>query len=135
MNKEQKVKRAKAQCPVQREPKQVLAELLEKLSGKLEVKATSASPAEAGPRAELGPNLDRLTVGVDLGDQWSHYCILGLQGRRSAKGSCRRGKQKWQSSSRPYRRRGWRWKWGRTRPGCRKSSRVRDTKWWWPTRG
>jgi len=21
------------------------------------------------------PNLDRLTVGVDLGDQWSHYCI------------------------------------------------------------
>ena len=75
MNKEQKVKRAKAQCPVQREPKQVLAELLEKLSGKLELKATSARPAEAGRGAELGPNLDRLTVGVDWGDQWSHYCI------------------------------------------------------------
>ena len=67
MKKEQKAKRAKAQRPVQREPKQVLAELLEKLSGKLEVKATSASQREAGPRGELSPNLDRLTVGVDLG--------------------------------------------------------------------
>ena len=80
MKKEPKAKRAKAQRPEQREPKQVLAELLEKLSGKLELKATSASPAEAGRRGELSPNLDRLTVGVDLGDQWSHYCILGLQG-------------------------------------------------------
>src|SRR5215469_13589168 len=60
MQKEQKAKRAQAQRPVQREPKQVLAELLEKLSGKLELKATSASPAEAGARAELGPNVDRL---------------------------------------------------------------------------
>ena len=85
--KEQRAKRsAKAQCPVQREPKEVLAELLEKLSGKPARKATSASPAEAGPRAELGPNLDRLTVGVDLGDQWSHYCILGLQGETLSEG-------------------------------------------------
>ena len=75
IKKEQKAKRAKAQRPVPREPKQVLAELLEKLSGKLELKATSARPAEAGRGAELGPNLDRLTVGVDFGDQWSHYCI------------------------------------------------------------
>src|SRR5215467_5582443 len=67
MKKEQKAKPAKAQRPVQREPKQVLTELLEKLSGKLEVKATSASPAGADPRTEQGPNLDRLTVGVDFG--------------------------------------------------------------------
>jgi transposase len=86
MKKEQKAKRARAQRPEQREPKEVLAELVEKLQGKLGVKATSASPAEAGPRAELGPNLDRLTVGVDLGDQWSHYCILGLQGERLSVG-------------------------------------------------
>jgi transposase len=85
MKKEQKAKRVEAQRPEQREPKEVLAELVEKLRGKLEVKATS-SPAEAGPRAELGPNLDRLTVGVDLGDQWSHYCILGLQGERLSVG-------------------------------------------------
>ena len=86
MKKEQRAKRAKAQRPVQREPKEVLAELVEKLRGKLEVKATSASPSEAGPRAELNPNLDRLTVGVDLGDQWSHFCILGLQGETLSEG-------------------------------------------------
>jgi hypothetical protein len=62
---------------------------VEKLRGKLEVKATSASPAEAGPRAELGPNLDRLTVGVDLGDQWSYFCILGLQGETLSEGQLR----------------------------------------------
>jgi transposase len=87
MKKEQpRAKRAKAQRPVRRETKEVLAELVEKLRGKLELKATSASPAEAGPRCELSPNLDRLTVGVDLGDQWSHFCILGLQGETLSEG-------------------------------------------------
>ncbi len=62
MKKEQKAKRAQAQRPEQREAKEVVAELVEKLRGKLELKARSASPAEAGPRAELGPNLDRLTA-------------------------------------------------------------------------
>ncbi len=89
IKKEQKAKRAQALRPVQREPKEVVAELVEKLRGKLELKATSASPAEAGPRAELDPNLDRLTVGVDLGDQWSHYCILGLQGETLSEGQLR----------------------------------------------
>ncbi len=32
------------------------------------------------------PNLDRLTVGVDLGDQWSNYCVLGLGGETLAEG-------------------------------------------------
>ena len=84
--KEPKATRVKAQRPVQREPKEVLAELVEKLRGKLELKTTSASPGEAGPRAELSPNLDRQTVGVDLGDQWSHYCMLGLQGEMLSEG-------------------------------------------------
>jgi transposase len=88
VKKEQRAKRsAKAQRPVQREPKQVLAELVEKLRGKLEPKATSASVGEARQRAELSPNLDRLTVGVDLGDQWSRYCILGLQGETLSEGN------------------------------------------------
>jgi hypothetical protein len=41
----------------------------------------------------LRPNLERLTVGVDLGDQWSHYCILDLEGScdsASAAGRMRR---------------------------------------------
>ena len=86
MKKEPKAKRAKAQRPVQRETKEVLAELVEKLKGKLELKAMSASLGEVHQRAELSPNLDRLTVGVDLGDQWSHYCILGLQGETLSEG-------------------------------------------------
>ena len=73
MKKEPKAKRAKAQRLVQRERKEVLAELVEKLQGKLAVKATSARQAEAGARGELSPNLNRLTVGLDLGDQWSHF--------------------------------------------------------------
>ena len=84
--KEPIAKRAKAQRPVQRETREVLAELMEKLRGKLEPKATSGSPAEARPRGELSPNLDRLTVGVDLGDRWSHFCILGLQGETLSEG-------------------------------------------------
>src|ERR1700739_295006 len=85
-NKEPRAKRAKAQRPVQREAKEVLAELVEKLRGKLELKSTSASAAEAGPRGELSPNLDRLTVGLDLGDQWSHFCILGFEGETLSEG-------------------------------------------------
>src|SRR6478752_7939928 len=86
MKKEQRANRAKAQRPVQREPKEILAELMEKLRGKLELKSTSASQAEAGPRGELSPNLNRLTVGVDLGDQWSHFCILGFEGETLSEG-------------------------------------------------
>jgi len=43
MKKEPRAKRAKAQRPVQRETKEVLAELVEKLRGKLEGRATPAS--------------------------------------------------------------------------------------------
>jgi hypothetical protein len=41
MKKEPRAKRAKAERPVQRETKEVLAELVEKLSGKLELKSTA----------------------------------------------------------------------------------------------
>ncbi len=48
---------------------------------------------EKNQRGELRPNLDRLTVGVDLGDQWSHYCILGLEGETLAEGQWRTTQQ------------------------------------------
>ena len=51
MKKEPKAKRAKAQRPVQRETKEVLAELVEKLRGRLELKATPASPGKSGSAA------------------------------------------------------------------------------------
>ena len=87
--KEQTSKRTRSQRPVQQETKEVLAELVERLRGKLELKAMPASPGQVGQQPELRPNLDRLTMGVDLGDQWSHYCILGLEGETLSEGQLR----------------------------------------------
>jgi transposase len=84
-------RRTKARGPVQRDTKEVLAELVGKLKEKLDRKKVAATSAEEEEhqRDELGPNLDRLTVGVGLGEQWSHYCILGLQGETLAEGQLR----------------------------------------------
>ena len=83
-------KRAKSRGPVQRDTKEVLAELVGKLKEKLDRKKVAArSAGEEHPGGELRPNLDRLTVGVDLGDQGSHYCILGLEGETLAEGQLR----------------------------------------------
>src|SRR5260370_10779336 len=80
-------KRAKSRGPMQRDTKEVLAELVGKLKEKVDPKKVAATSAgEKHPRGELRPNLDRLTVGVDLGDQGSHYCILGLEGETLAEG-------------------------------------------------
>ena len=73
----------------QRETKEVLAELVGRLKEKLNPKVASVSPTEEHPRGGLKPNLDRLTVGVDLGDQWSKYCILDLEGETLAEGQVR----------------------------------------------
>jgi transposase len=89
MKSEPTSKRAKSRGPVQRDTKKVIAELVEKLAGKLDAKAVSETAAEERPRGELGPNLDGLSVGVDLGDQWSSYCILGLEGETLAEGQLR----------------------------------------------
>ena len=54
---------------MERDTKEVMAELLGKLAEKLDAKAISASAGKEQQRGGLRPNLDRLTVGVDLGDQ------------------------------------------------------------------
>jgi len=66
----------------------VLAELVGRLREKLNPKMASLDPRQEGPRerGSLRPNLDRLTVGVDLGDRWSNYCILDLEGDPLAEG-------------------------------------------------
>lgn len=83
------VKRTKARGPVQRDVKEVLAEVLGKLRGKLNAPAVSTSAKEDRKGNTVGPNRDRLTVGVDLGDRWSQYCILGLEGEKLAEGQLR----------------------------------------------
>src|ERR1700676_5570096 len=75
---------------MRRDTKEVLAELVGKLKEKLDPKKPAAtSIGEKPKRGELRPNLDRLTVGVDLGDQWSNYCILDLEGETLAEGQLR----------------------------------------------
>src|SRR5215472_11320919 len=85
----QKTKPMKARGPVQRDSKEVMAELVAKLSEKLEQKPAQAKAAEGKPQGASAPNRDRLTVGVDLGDEWSNYCILGLEGETLAEGQVR----------------------------------------------
>ena len=63
-------KQAKPRGPIRRDTKDVLAELVGKLKEKLDPKKLAATnTAEKHKRGELRPNLDRLTVGVDLEDQ------------------------------------------------------------------
>jgi len=82
------LKRTKSRGPVQREAKEVMAEVLGKLTGRgaLDVGAVSVSGKKDRRENTVGPNRDRLTVGVDLGDRWSQYCILGLEGETLAEG-------------------------------------------------
>ena len=77
-------KQPKSRVSVQRDSKEVMAELLGKLTEKLNPKAISASAGKE--KQGLRPNLNRLTVGVDLGDQWSVYCILGPEGETLIEG-------------------------------------------------
>ena len=78
----QKTKSAKARGPVQRDSKEVMAELVAKLSERLGPRPMPEDAKE--PHNVPAPNRDRLTLGLDLGDQWSNYCILGLEGETLA---------------------------------------------------
>jgi len=70
-----------------------MAELVAKLAGQLDVEIVPAVEGKKDGRDAVRPNLDRLTVGVDLGDQWSNYCILGLGGETLVEGQFRTRKQ------------------------------------------
>src|SRR5215813_3325361 len=59
------------------------------LSERLGPKAAQENATEGKPNGVPAPNRDRLTVGVDLGDQGSNYCILGLEGETLAEGQLR----------------------------------------------
>ena len=82
-------KTTKARGPVQRDAKEVMAELVVKLSQKLEPQSTRKSEEDPRKAGMPGPNRDRLTVGVDLGDKWSNFCILGLDGEKLTEGELR----------------------------------------------
>jgi transposase len=78
-------KPGKARVPVQRDTKEVMEELVARLSQKLVTRPAGPGADEEVDRGPA-PNRDRLTVGVDLGDKWSNYCILGLNGETLVEG-------------------------------------------------
>ena len=67
----QKTKPTKARGPVKRDSKEVMAELVAKLSERLGPKPAQENATERKPNGAPAPNRDRLTVGVDLGDRVS----------------------------------------------------------------
>jgi transposase len=70
-----------------------MTELVSQLKQQLEVKSVPVAEAARDERDAVRPNLDCLTVGVDLGDQWSNYCILGLGGETLREGQFRTRRQ------------------------------------------
>ena len=90
---EPSTKRMKARASERRDAREVMAELVAQLTKQLDAESSLVAEPEKGMRGAECPNLDRLTVGVDLGDQWSNYCILGLAGETLAEGQFRTRRQ------------------------------------------
>jgi transposase len=83
----------KARASERRDAREVMAELVAQLTKQLDAESSTVAEPEKGMRGAECPNQDRLTVGVDLGDQWSNYCILGLAGETLAEGQFRTRRQ------------------------------------------
>ena len=90
---EPSTKRMKARASERRDAREVMAELAAQLTKQLDAESSTVAEPEKGMRGAECPNQDRLTVGVDLGDQWSNYCILGLAGETLAEGQFRTRRQ------------------------------------------
>ena len=90
---EPSTKRMKARASERRDAREVMAELDAQLTKQLDAESSTVAEPEKGMRGAECPNQDRLTVGVDLGDQWSNYCILGLAGETLAEGQFRTRRQ------------------------------------------
>ncbi len=114
---ESPMKRRNPRAEERRDSSEVMAELVSQLRQQLETKSVPAAESAGDERDAVRPNLDRLTVGVDLGDQWSNYCILGLGGETLREGQFGRGARKLESSFKAWRFLEWSSKWERIRRG------------------
>jgi hypothetical protein len=70
-----------------------MTEVVAQLTKQLDAESLPIAAGIEGGRDAVSPNLVRLTVGVELGDQWSNYCILGLGGETLAEGQFRTSQQ------------------------------------------
>jgi transposase len=87
------MKRRNSRVAERRDSSEVMAELVSQLRQQLDMKSVAFAESAGGEGGAVNPNLDRLTVGVDLGDQWSNYCILGLGGETLGEGQFRTRQQ------------------------------------------
>jgi len=71
---------------VLQDSREVMSELVAKLAKQLDGERLPVAELQDEARNAARPNLNGLTVGVDLGDQWSSYCILDLSGETLAEG-------------------------------------------------
>ncbi len=83
---EPSAKRAQSRVSVVQDVREVMTDLVAHLTRQLDGGSLPVFELQDEGRSAIRPNLDRLTVGVDLGDQWSNYCILGLAGETLAEG-------------------------------------------------
>jgi transposase len=83
---EPSIKRAKSRVSVRQDSREVMTELVAQLTKRLDGERLPVVELQYEGRSALCPNLNGLTVGVDLGDQWSNYCILGLSGEMLSEG-------------------------------------------------
>ena len=90
---ESPMKRRTPRAEERRDSSEVMAELVSQLRQQLNVKSVPSAESAGEEGDAVRPNLDRLTVGVDLGDQWSNYCILGLGGETLGEGQFRTRRQ------------------------------------------
>jgi transposase len=63
-----------------------MTELVAQLTKQLDGERLPVVELQDERRSVLCQNINGLTVGVDLGDQWSNYCILGLNGETLSEG-------------------------------------------------
>jgi transposase len=75
-----------AQSRVRQDSREVMTELVAQLTKQLDGERLPVVELHDEGRSAVCPNLNGLTVGVDLGDQWSNYCILGLSGETLSEG-------------------------------------------------
>ena len=87
------MKRRSSRAEERRDSSEVMAELVSQLRRQLDLKSVAFAESAGGEGGAVNPNLNRLTVGVDLGDQWSNYCILGLGGETLGEGQFRTRQQ------------------------------------------
>ena len=78
---------------VRRDSREVMSELVAQLRKQVDAESVAVRKGDKEVPDGESPNLDRLTVGVDLGDQWSNFCILGLSGETLTEGQFRTRRQ------------------------------------------